>query len=81
MTSLIEQVPGFIAGEPPKDGADYLAVIIVPVRWKPYKPTSEQARHGIAGRWQQMNEFGGWENLPGGGRHWPFAGYQKESEA
>jgi hypothetical protein len=32
------------------------------MRFLPYKPNSEQARRGIAGRWQAMNEFGAWQN-------------------
>lgn len=47
---------------PPRDRVIY-AVIRVPVRWLAYKPTSDQARRGVAGRWQSMNEFGGWTNL------------------
>lgn len=68
----------YLRGEPPKDGRAYNTVMQVPVRWKAYKPTSQQARHGIPGRWQQMNEFGGWENAGGAGRHFPFAGYFEE---
>lgn len=33
-----------------------------PVKWKPYKPNSEQFRKGRKGRWQEMNEYGGWHN-------------------
>jgi hypothetical protein len=67
--------PPMIAGEPPRDGEVYQAEFCVPVRWKAYKPTSEQFRHGIKGRWQKMNEYGGWENADHAGRHWAFAGY------
>lgn len=38
------------------------AVTFFPVRWKPYKPGSQQLKKGIKGRWQSMTEYGGWEN-------------------
>jgi hypothetical protein len=31
-------------------------------RWHPYKPASEQYRRGKRGRWQEANEYGGWDN-------------------
>lgn len=34
---------------------------IYPVRWHPYKPLHTK-RTGEKGRWQRMNEYGGWEN-------------------
>lgn len=46
----------------PRDRPFY-AVIRVPVRWAPYKPNSQEVRRGKMGRWQKMNEFGGWDNL------------------
>lgn len=72
--------PVIVTGEPPKDGEIYQAWLSVPVRWKAYSPKSEQFRHGIKGRWQQMNEFGGWENADHCGRHWGFAGYFPNTE-
>jgi hypothetical protein len=48
--------------EAPKDRVIY-AVIRIPVRWHPYKPNSQEVKRGKMGRWQKMNEFGGWENL------------------
>jgi hypothetical protein len=69
-----------IKGEPPRDGQTYFVTIRVPMRWAAYKPKSEQFRHGIAGRWQKMNEFGGWENATHIGRHWPFEGYFNAEE-
>lgn len=36
-------------------------VFVSPVRWKPYKPEHVR-RTGRKGRWQMMNEYGGWEN-------------------
>ena len=34
----------------------------VPFRWKPYRPKRQKIRHGVKGRWQEMNEYGGWVN-------------------
>ena len=53
------------SGQPPRDGKTYVLQYAVPVRWKPYKPGSQQAKMGIAGRWQKMSEYGGWDNFPG----------------
>lgn len=36
--------------------------VAVSFRWLPYKPTSEQYRKGMKGRWQIANEYG-WENV------------------
>lgn len=47
---------------PPQDGSVFYGHWWSPTRWLAYKPSSEQARRGIKGRWQTMNEFGGWEN-------------------
>ena len=47
---------------PPMDGTPFYALVRVPMRWLPYKPNSEQWKRGIAGRWQEMGEYGGWEN-------------------
>ena len=35
-----------------------------PVRFKLYKPEGVRQMKGKKGRWQSMNEYGGWENLP-----------------
>lgn len=37
------------------------AVAIYPVRWKAYKPDG-QRQMKKKGRWQRMNEYGGWDN-------------------
>lgn len=37
------------------------AVSVTPVRWKAYKP-QYTAQTGKKGRWQTMNEYGGWDN-------------------
>lgn len=50
-------------GEPPKEaGVVVYGHTWQPYRWQPYKPTSEQFRRGVKGRWQAMNEYGGWDN-------------------
>lgn len=48
----------------PKDGTPFYARHQSPFRFQPYKANSEQARRGIKGRWQTMNEYGGWDNCP-----------------
>lgn len=47
---------------PPMDGTPFYALVRLPMRYLPYKPNSEQRRRGIKGRWQAMNDYGGWEN-------------------
>ena len=49
-------------GTPPQDGSTFYGHWWSPCRWLAYKPNSEQARRGVKGRWQTMNEFGGWVN-------------------
>lgn len=39
-------------------------IIATALRWLPYKPSSEQYRKGVKGRWQVANEHG-WENVYG----------------
>lgn len=46
----------------PRDGTIFYVLHRFPMRWTAYKPSSEQARRGVKGRWQRMNEYGGWEN-------------------
>lgn len=48
---------------PFEQGCTELRHILVPVsmRWMPYKPSSEQYRKGLRGRWQRATEYG-WEN-------------------
>jgi len=48
-------------GEPPKDRVFYVRHSY-PIRWAPYKPTSQQAQRGVKGRWQVAGEYGGWDN-------------------
>lgn len=71
----------WIEGEPPKNSAIHAAVFQVPVRWQLYKPSAPQIQRGVPGRWQMMNEYGGWENAPGAGRQWAFAGYFEDAES
>lgn len=52
-------------GGPPQDGTSFIAIIRQPMRWRAYKPNSQQARRGIKGRWQALNEYGGWDNVLG----------------
>lgn len=40
--------------------------VAISMRWLPYKPTSEQFKRGVKGRWQIANEYG-WENVVGDG--------------
>ena len=65
-------------GEPPKDGKTYIATEIrtFPVRWRPYKATSNEAKRGKLGRWQVMNEYTGWGNYSG-----TFSSHQNEADA
>lgn len=42
----------------PKDGT--VIYTVVAVKWIPYKPTSQQAKRGIKGRWMESNGYGGW---------------------
>jgi hypothetical protein len=46
---------------PPKDGTVFYTVVRIPMKWKPYKPASQQFKHGIKGRWVQSNGYGGWD--------------------
>lgn len=48
--------------EPPKDGTIIYRRVISVYRFQPYKPNSQQFKHGLKGRWQEMNEYGGWDN-------------------
>ena len=49
---------------PPMDGTPIYMRVIQPYRFLPYKPNSQQAKRGEKGRWQMMNEYGGWDNAP-----------------
>ena len=48
----------------PKDGKPFYvkASYQVPFKWKFYSPKSQQFKRGIKGRWQEMNEYCGWDN-------------------
>jgi hypothetical protein len=47
---------------PPRSAEPIYGHTWSPYRWQAYKPSSEQFRRGIKGRWQAMNEHGGWDN-------------------
>ncbi|WP_128090512.1 hypothetical protein [Ensifer sp. 1H6] len=58
-------------GDMPEDGSVIFVRVVRPYRFKIYKSNSEEFRHGKKGRWQQMNEFGGWDNCePPTGFEW-----------
>lgn len=60
--------------EPPTDGTRVFMRTIQLLRFQPYKPASQQFKAGIKGRWQQMNEYGAWDNCPSPlGREWTLA--------
>lgn len=46
----------------PMDGTEFYARVETPMRYKLYKPNSNEAKSGIKGRWQEMNQYGGWDN-------------------
>ena len=46
----------------PMDGTPIVRRVESVFRFLPYKPNSQQAKRGEKGRWQEMNEYGGWEN-------------------
>lgn len=57
--------------EKPQDGSEIYVRWVELVRFHPYKPTSQEAKRGKKGRWQRMNEYGGWENCsPPDGLEW-----------
>lgn len=50
------------AGDPNKPAVEEgYALDFYPVRWKRYKPQGAR-QMGRLGRWQRMNEYGGWDN-------------------
>lgn len=48
----------------PLDGTVIYRRTAQPYRFLPYKPNSQQAKSGTLGRWQMMNEYGGWDSCP-----------------
>lgn len=54
----------------PADGTPILVHGTETCRFQPYKPASDQARRGIRGRWQKLNEYGGWDNCPSPAGPW-----------
>lgn len=49
-------------GNMPMDGTPIAMQAESIFRFQPYKPNSQEAKRGVKGRWQEMNEYGGWEN-------------------
>lgn len=54
-------------GDAPRDGSPVAVVSVV--RWNAYKPRSEQARRGLAGRWQEFDGYG-WRNCTNEPEEW-----------
>lgn len=46
----------------PMDGTEIYMRSLTPMRYKLYKPNSQEFKRGIKGRWQSMTDYGGWEN-------------------
>lgn len=46
----------------PRDGTPICVRVTKILRWLPYKGSSQQRKRGIEGRWQELNEHGGWDN-------------------
>jgi len=44
-----------------RDGTAFYAMRETPMRWMPYKKDF-QNKWGVDGRWQEMNDYGGWVN-------------------
>ena len=74
MTDNLEELERVTPGTPPQDGSTFYGLSWGPYRWKAYKPSSEQARRGTTGRYQAMNEYGGWENASPPSDWWPEQG-------
>lgn len=53
---------GWNVGHIPQDGTPIYIQTVQPYRFMPYKPNSQQFKRGEKGRWQMMNEYGGWDN-------------------
>lgn len=48
--------------EMPKDGTVIYRRVWSAYRFQPYSPQSQEFKRGLKGRWQEMNEYGGWQN-------------------
>lgn len=62
---LVRKMQGQIiwrSDAPPTDGSVFYGHTWSPYRWHSYSERSEQRRRGIKGRFQTMNDWGGWEN-------------------
>jgi hypothetical protein len=68
-------------GDMPKDGTPIVMQVENVFRYLPYKPSSQQAKRGDKGRWQEMNEFGGWDNCSHPfGNKWRLAAMPSKTE-
>lgn len=56
----------------PMDGETFQAGYVgqMPMRYKLYKPASNEYKAGKKGRWQQMSEYGGWDNTDQAPEFW-----------
>jgi hypothetical protein len=57
-----QRIVAWRTDDPPKDGTVIYRRVISVYRFQPYKLNSQQAKRGQKGRWQEMNEYGGWDN-------------------
>ncbi len=63
LTALLAVDPWKPAEDAPTDGRVVTMRSHHHVRFKAYQPGSTQLRRGIPGRWQQLNQYGGWDNI------------------
>jgi len=64
-----DKVDNWNYGDPPKDGGVFYGKYYSPYKWKPYKPQARKQGYP-AGRWQSMNEYGGWDNAKNIPQQW-----------
>jgi hypothetical protein len=62
LQSQVEELRGALGWQDistaPKDGSIFYTAVAI--KWVPYKPSSEQRKRGIMGRWMESNGYGGW---------------------
>ena len=46
----------------PMDGTVIYRRVWSAYRFQPYSPKSQEFKRGLKGRWQEMTEYGGWQN-------------------
>jgi hypothetical protein len=56
----------------PRDGSVFYGVgyAQIPYRFKLYSPYSQEYKQGIKGRWQRLDEYGGWNNTVTPPQNW-----------